>query len=267
MPAVAGSCLVAVVALVAAIVKRRQLDKKRKRQLNKPLLEDSSNSELLLLRDAAEFDMDTGAPSNLAARKLCMLQWRAGEPDSVRELPHRDIAEATGGFGSTNRLAGGASCSVFQGTLYGMQVAVKQLHSDADEWNNAQFETEMQLLCTVTHEHICSLLAFSTDGPQRCLVLELCAGGSLETRLACTAVGQGAVAPNPLEWAQRLGIAVGIAQALVHLHSRRPQLLHRDLKTANVLLDGAGKAKVADFGTVREGPTTRYARRLCHYAL
>jgi serine/threonine protein kinase len=48
---------------------------------------------------------------------------------------------------------------------------------------------------------------------------------------------------------------VGIASALVHLHSYRPQLLHRDLKTANVLLDGAGKAKVADFGTVREGPT------------
>ena len=178
-----------------------------------------------------------------------------GEPESVRQLPYSDIEAATGGFGAASRLAGGGSCTVFRGSLFGLlDVAVKQLHSDADEWNNAQFETEMQLLCTVTHECICCLLAFSTDGPQRCLVLELCTGGSLETRLACTAVGGGAP-PEPLKWPERLAIACGIASALDHLHSHRPQLLHRDLKTANVLLDGAGNAKVADFGTAREGPT------------
>jgi hypothetical protein len=85
----------------------------------------------------------------------------------------------------------------------------------------------MQLLCTVAHDNICCLLAFSTDGPQRCLVLELCTGGALDTRLACKAVGGGAAPPEPLAWQQRLDIAVGIAQALVHLHTRRPQLLHR----------------------------------------
>jgi serine/threonine protein kinase len=254
---VAGSCLVAIVAAAAACAKNRRLGEKRDGAMTKPLLEDSNDSELLELRDAAEFDMETGAPTNAAAQKLCMLQWRAGEPDSVRDLPHGDIAAATGGFSPTNRLAGGGSCTVFQGSLYGLDVAVKQLHADADEWNNAQFEAEMQLLCTVTHENICCLLAFSTDGLQRCLVLELCTGGALDTRLACKAVGGGAALPEPLAWQERLDIAVGIASALVHLHTRRPQLLHRDLKTANVLLDGAGKAKVADFGTVREGPTTQ----------
>jgi serine/threonine protein kinase len=253
--AVAGSCLVAIIAVAAAVAKKKQRDKKRKGQLNKPLLEDSNDSELLALRDAAEFDMDTGAPINAASQQLCVLQWKAGEPESVRQLPYCDIEAATGGFGAANRLAGGGSCTVFQGSLFGlMDVAVKQLHSDADEWNNTQFETEMQLLCTVTHDHICCLLAFSTDGPSRCLVLELCTGGALDTRLACKAVGEGPP-PEPLKWTGRLAIAVGIASALAHLHSHRPQLLHRDLKTANVLLDGAGNAKVADFGTVREGPT------------
>ena len=91
---------------------------------------------------------------------VCVLQWKAGEPESVRQLPYCDIEAATGGFGAENRLAGGGSCTVFQGSLFGlMDVAVKQLHSDADEWNNTQFETEMQLLCTVTHDHICCLLA------------------------------------------------------------------------------------------------------------
>jgi Leucine-rich repeat (LRR) protein/serine/threonine protein kinase len=252
---VAGSCLVAIIVVAAAVAKNRQLDKRRKGPLNKPLLEDSIDSELLVLRDAAEFDIETGAPVNAASQQLCVLQWQAGEPESVRQLPYSQIEAATGGFGAANRLAGGGSCTVFQGNLFGlMEVAVKQLHSDADEWNNTQFETEMQALCTVTHDNICCLLAFSADGPSRCLVLELCTGGALDTRLACKAVGEGPK-PEPLKWAERLAIAVGIASALVHLHLHRPQLLHRDLKAANVLIDGAGKAKVADFGTVREGPT------------
>jgi hypothetical protein len=253
---VAGSCLVAIIVVAVVVATKKQLDKKRKGPLNKPLLEDNSiDSELLVLRDAAEFDIETGAPINAASQQLCVLQWQAGEPESVRQLPYSQIEVATGGFGAANRLAGGGSCTVFQGSLFGlMEVAVKQLHSDADEWNNTQFETEMQLLCTVTHDNICCLLAFSADGPSRCLVLELCTGGALDTRLACKAVGEGPK-PEPLKWAERLAIAVGIASALVHLHLHRPQLLHRDLKAANVLIDGAGKAKVADFGTVREGPT------------
>ena len=247
---VAGSCLAAIVVVVAAIVKRRQL-KTRTGALNKPLLEGANDSELVLLHDAAEFDAETGAPTNAAAQQLCMLQWRAGEAESVRELPYASIEEAAGSFGAENRLASGGSCTVFQGRLWGVQeVAIKQLHSDADDWNNAQFEAEIRLLCTVTHEHICGLLAYSTDGPQRCLVLELCAGGALDSRLACRAVGEGGSTPEPLDWRHRLAIALGVAQALTHLHALRPQMLHRDLKTANVLLDAAGKAKVADFGTV-----------------
>ena len=250
---VAGSCLAAIAVVAVAVAKKWQRDKQRSAPLNKPLLEESGDSELLVLRDTAKFDIETGAPTNTAAQRLCMLQWVAGEPESVRELPYVDIEAAAGQFGPANQLASGGSCTVFRGNLYGLDVAIKQLHTDADEWNNTQFETEMRLLCTVTHENICELLAFSADGPQRCIVLELCTG-ALDTRLACTAVGDGPP-PQPLTWHERLGIAVGIASALVHLHSRCPQMLHRDLKTANVLLDAANKAKVADFGTAREGPT------------
>ena len=89
------------------------------------------------------------------------------------------------------------------------------------------------------HTNICSLYAFSTDGPQRCLVLELCTGGSLDKRLECS--HQQAA----LTWQARVSIAVGVARALVYLHSQKPPLLHRDVKSANVLLDGAGNAKVA----------------------
>ena len=213
-----------------AAAKKRWRQAHTNARLQKPLLGDSGDgddTEMLKLRDAAEFDAVTGSPANAAAQQLCVLQWRAGEADSVRELPYADIEKATADFGAENRLAGGGSCTVFQGELYGLAVAVKQLHSDADDWNNAQFEAEMQALCTVTHGNICCLLAFSTDGPQRCLVLELCAGGALDSRLACRAVGEGGAAPEPLDWRQRLAIALGVALAVTHLHALRPQMLHR----------------------------------------
>ena len=142
----------------------------------------------------------------------------------------------------------------------------------------------MALLIGVSHENICRLLAFSNDGPAKCLVLELCTGGSLEGRLRQT----GQPAPVALTWLQRARIAqevlltgravaatpltraaggcmwprycriltycrtacflVQVARALAHLHSLVPQMIHRDLKSANVLLDAAGVVKVADFG-------------------
>ena len=104
----------------------------------------------------------------------------------------------------------------------------------------------------MSHDNICRLFAFSTDGPQRCLVLELCVGGTLSDRLACKAPA-GCAPREPLAWQQRVRIALGIARALEFLHGLTPQMIHRDLKTPNVLLDEAGNAKVADFGTVREG--------------
>jgi serine/threonine protein kinase len=123
----------------------------------------------------------------------------------------------------------------------------------------AQFEAEMETLTSISHANICKLLAFSTDGPNRCLVLELCAGGALDIRLACTdRAGPGTAAGSlataaaaALGWRHRVRIAVEVARALAHLHSQQPPLLHRDMKTANVLLDGSGSAKVADFGTAR----------------
>jgi hypothetical protein len=143
---VIGTCLVVLVVAVVAITKKKRQDATRSNgRLNKPLLhQEQDDTELLRLRDAAEFDMETGAPTNAAAQQLCILQWRAGEAESVRELPYADIEKATDSWAAENRLAAGGSCTVFKGELYGLGVAVKQLHTDADDWNNAQFEAEQR---------------------------------------------------------------------------------------------------------------------------
>ena len=119
-------------------------------------------------------------------RRECVQQWVAGEDESVRDLPFQELAAATGGFHISAQLGGGGSCFVYRGVLFGLPVAVKHLSrlprpgatdQDGEEWGQRQFTAEMELLCRVSHACICRLFAFSTDGPQRCLVLELCTGG------------------------------------------------------------------------------------------
>jgi serine/threonine protein kinase len=138
----------------------------------------------------------------------------------------------------------GASCAVFRGHVYGVPVAVKVLKDSAVEWEAKQYAAEMDLLIAASHGNICRLLAFSTDGPSKCLVLQLCNGGALNDRLACKAPAAGRAPLQALPWEHRVRIALGILRALAYLHAM--PMIHRDLKTANVLLDEAGEAKVTN---------------------
>ena len=107
--------------------------------------------------------------------------------------------------------------------VFGVLVAIKRLKDGAVAWEARQYASETALLSRVCHTNICAMLAISDDGPCKCLVLELCAGGALEARLAC----KGEPQPAPLPWQQRVHIAFGIASALSYLHSLVPQMIHR----------------------------------------
>jgi serine/threonine protein kinase len=121
--------------------------------------------------------------------------------------------------------------------------------------------TSELVVCTVQHGNICRLFAFCTDGPHRCLLMELATGGSLEDRLACRGAldfsgGQdGAEAAAeagggggggddeaqqgppraPLTWQHRVRVAEGVCSALAHLHGLTPQLVHRDVKVGTAV--------------------------------
>jgi serine/threonine protein kinase len=211
-----------------------------------------------LSAEPADYDVTTGTPVNMTAKKEVVREWNKaackGTKVQVVELRYDELVKATGDFDEFNQVGHGASCSVFTGRVFGITVAVKLLKDTAVEWEQKQFASEMEILSTASHPNICRLLAFSTDGPQRCLVLDLCVGGTLSARLACRP-SSGRPPPIPLTWQRRVWIALGIARALEYLHGLTPQMIHRDLKTPNVLLDDRDNAKVADFGTVREGVT------------
>jgi serine/threonine protein kinase len=129
---------------------------------------------------------------------------------------------------------------VFKAKVYNVEVAVKKMtdmegmEESKKKSEEKQFAAEMGLLMEVFHPNICRLLGYSNDGSQRCLVLEMCMGGSLYDALQedrrLLEEGKTPV----LTWQKRLQIAVAIARALVHLHTLPKPMIHRDVKTQNV---------------------------------
>ena len=180
--------------------------------------------------EEAEYDEDTGAPINMAAKKEVAREWNSaalsGDRSRVVDLPYAELERATDSFSEFNNIGSGASCAVFRCFLFGVTVAVKQLKDASIEWEAKQFASEMKLLNSVSHQNICRLLAFSADGPHRCLALELCSVGALNERLACKAAA-GRAPPAPLTWQERVHIAHGIVRALEYLHGLTPQMIHR----------------------------------------
>ncbi|XP_057504371.1 probable receptor-like protein kinase At1g80640 isoform X1 [Actinidia eriantha] len=106
-----------------------------------------------------------------------------------------------------------------------------------------ELQTEVDLLGRIQHPNIISLLGYSIHGETRLLVYELMQNGSLETQLHGPSHGAA------LNWHQRMKIALDTARGLEYLHEHcNPKVIHRDLKSSNILLDSNFNAKLSDFG-------------------
>ncbi|KAK1626379.1 hypothetical protein QYE76_000694 [Lolium multiflorum] len=131
---------------------------------------------------------------------------------------------------------------VYRGTLStGQLVAVKRSQQGSQQ-GNLEFRTEIELLSRVHHKNVVSLVGFCLDQGEQMLVYEYIPNGTLKESLT----GNSGLL---LDWKRRLRVMLGAAKGIAYLHEHAdPPIVHRDIKSSNILLDERLTAKVADFG-------------------
>ncbi|WZZ03860.1 hypothetical protein YC2023_089781 [Brassica napus] len=157
----------------------------------------------------------------------------------------RQLQAATNNFNEAKKLGEGGFGSVFKGELSdGTIIAVKQLSAKSCQ-GNREFVNEIGMISGLNHPNLVKLYGCCVEKNQLLLVYEYMENNSLALAL------NGESAPN-LDWAARQRICVGIARGLEFLHEGSMiRMVHRDIKTTNVLLDADLNAKISDFGLAR----------------
>ncbi|GMP58234.1 hypothetical protein CsSME_00021968 [Camellia sinensis var. sinensis] len=128
-----------------------------------------------------------------------------------------------------------------------MVIAVKKLKPEGFQ-GHKEWLTEVNYLGQLHHPNLVKLIGYCSEGDNRLLVYEFMPKGSLENHLFRRG-------PQPLSWAIRIKVAIGAAKGLSFLHDAKSQVIYRDFKASNILLDADFNAKLSDFGLAKAGPT------------
>lgn len=171
----------------------------------------------------------------------------------AQEFSYEELEQATAGFSEDSQVGKGSFSCVFKGILRdGTVVAVKRAIKASDvKKSSKEFHNELDLLSRLNHAHLLNLLGYCEDGSERLLVYEFMAHGSLYQHLH----GKDPNLKKRLNWARRVTIAVQAARGIEYLHGYAcPPVIHRDIKSSNILIDEDHNARVADFGLSILGP-------------
>ncbi|KAL0861916.1 hypothetical protein Bca101_041034 [Brassica carinata] len=182
---------------------------------------------------------NTNAPRSGAPAKVL--------PIEIPSIPLDELNKISGNFGNKALVGEGSYGRVFQAKYNGGDVAIKKLDASSSEEPDSDFTSQLSVVSRLKNEHFVELMGYCLEANYRILVYEFATKGSLHDVL------HGPV----LNWNQRVKIAYGAAKGLEFLHEKvQPPIVHRDVRSSNVLLFDDFVAKMADFNLTNASSDT-----------
>ncbi|XP_016201383.1 probable serine/threonine-protein kinase CST [Arachis ipaensis] len=182
------------------------------------------------------------------------------ETPNLKVFSFMELRVATKNFKPDTLLGEGGFGKVYKGWLdqrtlspakagSGMVVAVKRLNTESVQ-GFQEWKSEVSFLGRISHPNLVKLLGYCREADELLLVYEFMPKGSLESHL----FRRNSNTTEPISWNTRLKIAIDAARGLAFLHTSEKQVIYRDFKASNILLDGDYNAKISDFGLAKLGP-------------
>ncbi|CAH8358864.1 unnamed protein product [Eruca vesicaria subsp. sativa] len=233
--------LFTLIGLLVWCIRRRE---KRLSAVSGGYITPSPMSSSSLRSDSAFFRTQSSAPVASTKRSGSQFSQSGGLGNSKALFSYQELVKATNGFSQENLLGEGGFGCVYKGVLPdGRVVAVKQLKVGGGQ-GDREFKAEVETLSRIHHRHLVSIVGHCISDDRRLLIYDFVSNNDLYFHLHAS--------KEVLDWVTRVRIAAGAARGLAYLHEDcHPRIIHRDIKSSNILLEDNFDARVSDFGLAR----------------